>query len=98
MANSTLGTGPWIIDTASATPITTDAIRIKQIVWVPGSGAVAGNECKVTDNSATPIVYYDQFATGASEDAVPRVIDTDYPTNGLIVPTLGAGKVYVYLK
>lgn len=97
MANVTKGSGPWAIDTASATAITTDVIAIDQIVWVPGTSGAAGDECKVTDNSATPIVLFDEFASGASEDVFPQKMNRRQPINGLIVPTLAHGIVYIHL-
>lgn len=97
MANVLKGSGPWAIDTASATAVTTDAIVIDQIVWVPGTSAVATDECKVTDNSGTPIVLFDEFASGASEDVFPQKMNRKQPINGLIVPTLAHGIVYIHL-
>lgn len=98
MANVTLGTGPWVIDTASSTAITSDALQIDQLLWVPGKGAAADSECKVTDNSSTPLVLFDKFTTGADVDEFPLKLGSKFPTNGLIVPTLDAGKLYVYFK
>lgn len=98
MANVYGGTPPiWVIDTASATAITTDPTKIFRIRWVAGGSAVAGNECKITTNDATPLVIFDEFATGADYETIDMTLPKDTIANGIIVPTLAAGKVYLYL-
>lgn len=98
MSNTFNTTPPqWVIDTPSATPLATDLYRIAAIVWVPGTAAVAGNECKVTD-SAGVVTVFDQFATGASEDIFEVTYPRHYNAQGLTVPTLAAGKVYIYFR
>lgn len=91
--------GLYIIDTAGAGDIEPIgvAITIAKIRWVAGTASVATDECKITD--AADNVFYDAFATAAnyteSDDFAfrnrsKRTID------GLRVPVLGHGKVYIY--
>lgn len=89
--------GLYIIDTAGAGDIEANSvgITIAKIRWV--GGTTAGHEAKVTD--AFDNVFWDTFATGANyvesddfaqRNASKRTID------GLRVPTLGSGKLYIY--
>ena len=96
MANSLKGQGPWLVDTASATAITLEGIQLSRIVWETGALGVAGDECKVTTADTTPVVLVDLFAQGAYghiDVQIPKM-----PLNGLIVPTLGHGIVYLHLR
>lgn len=86
----------WIIDTASSTAVSTDLLRVDQIIWVAGTGSAQDDECKVTD--AAGHVIYDQFATGADYDSYPAKFPAYMNVIGLAVPTLAHGKVYIYLK
>ncbi len=98
MANNFLGSPPlWIIDTASATPVSTDSLRIYRIRWVGGAGVGLGNECQVTDAAGN--VIFDDFATGADYSSPDTVFpEKDWSIRGLAVPILATGKVYIYLK
>lgn len=97
MGNVFVGTPPvWTIDTASSTPVSTDTLRIDSIKWVPGTAGAAGDECKVTDAAGN--VIFDEFATGAEEDLFQLKMPDKTNTIGLAVPTLGHGKVWIYLK
>jgi hypothetical protein len=97
MANVFVGTPPvWIIDTASATPVSTDFLRVALIVWEAGTVAAAGDECKVTDAAGN--VVYDVFGTGADFEEFPRTLPRFFSMSGLAVPTLAHGKVYIYMQ
>jgi hypothetical protein len=81
----------WVIDTASADPISTDDIYIHALRWV-STAASAGDQVVVT-NAAGDVVW-EAFATGANyteESQVPLRI-----TDGLAVPTLDSGILYLY--
>lgn len=96
MANVTKGTGPWVIDTASATAITSDAVAIDHILFESGTTGAADDECKFTDNTSTPIVIMDVFATGADQSIDVKM--SKVPINGLVCTVLTHGKAYVYLR
>lgn len=91
--------GVYIIDTPGAGDIEPAAVgvTIAKIRWVGGTASVANDECKVTD--ANDNVFYDAFATGAnyteSDDFAFRN-RSKRTLDGLRVPTLGHGKVYIY--
>lgn len=81
----------WIIDTASATPITEDDVYIQALRWV-STAASAGDEVVVTNADGDTV--WQSFATGANyieESQVPLRI-----TDGLAVPTLDSGILYLY--
>jgi hypothetical protein len=86
---------PWVVDTASATPITSDAVRVAKFRWV--GGTTAGHECKITNAAGTAILF-SSFAAGANHvDEQTHEIHTLFAA-GLAVPTLASGKVYIYFK
>jgi hypothetical protein len=95
--SNVLNKNPLVIDTAGATVLFTDILYIKEIRWVVGVSGVADDGCSVTDQNSNVI-----FAAFASAK------DTEYSTyfgagdeaqraDGLIVPTLAHGKLYIYL-
>lgn len=94
MSNSLVG-NIWHVDTASATPILAAGKwrDIRRISWE--GGTTAGHECKVTDTDGR--VIFQRFATAANAH-----FDQTYEgrfgqtVNGLIVPTLASGTVYIY--
>ena len=95
MANRTEA-NPWCIDTASATPITTDKIRIAKIVW-DAEGASAGSNAIITHNRPGKGVFWARTASGANftgESDTFRGVSGD--CFGVIVPTLDAGTLYIY--
>ncbi len=93
---------PWIIDTASATAvvdsvtatqIATDLIRISKIRWEDGN--VAGGEAIVQDKNGV------EFWKATIENITDAPRETEFQgqsgnINGMIVPTLAAGKLYIY--
>lgn len=88
MANDT-SINPWVIDTASAIPITTDVLRIARIRWVGASAA--GHQAVLKDKNGK--VVYESVANGANfvEDK-PLAIRVVF---GLACTTLGSGKLYL---
>ena len=97
IANDLTG-NPWVVDTASATPITTDDVYLDTIRWV--GATTAGHQAIVKDNKGTPDTIYEGLASGANfidersfgaEYAGPRRV-----VGGLSVTTLGSGKLYIY--
>lgn len=96
MANSYQGSPPiWILDTASATAITADELRIDRIVWETGASGVQGDECLILDNHGNTIV--DLFAAGAYQDVI-RCFPRFFNVRGLVLSTLSHGKVYIYMQ
>ena len=98
IANDLTG-NPWVVDTASATPITTDDVFLDTIRWV--GATTAGHQAIVKDNKTSPATVYEGLANGANfidersfgaEYAGPRRV-----VGGLAVTTLGSGKLYIYL-
>lgn len=98
MANDLTG-NPWVIDTASSTPVTTEDVYLDAIRWV--GATTAGHQAVVKDNKGTPDTIYEGLANGANfidersfgaEYSGPRRV-----VGGLAVTTLGSGKLYIYL-
>lgn len=94
MAN-VLNQNPYVIDTASATVLLTVPIRIKKIRWV--GGTTLNHTASIQDQNSN--VFWESTCPGQS-----YVEETDFTTydsqsavmNGLKVPTLGSGKVFIY--
>lgn len=94
MANSLVG-NVWRVDTASATPILAAGTYrdIRRIEWI--GGTTAGHECKVTDTDAREIFH--RFAQAANQNWSQSYEGRFGQTvNGIIVPTLTSGTVYIY--
>ena len=93
MANSTAG-NPFIIDTATATAIYTDRFQLLAIQWVSGSVA---DVCTVQDAAGTTKWEVIQPVTNTPQGmAFPDELELTF--NGLKVPTMNTGKVYLYVK
>ena len=93
MANVTTG-NPYIIDTLTSTAITSDGFFLYALVWSSGSTADA-----ISIQDEDGVVKYE--STGSQANHSERMTwPNDYPVlfNGLKVPTLGSGKVYLYVK
>lgn len=99
MANDTTKR-PWFIDTASATPITTNEVVIQRIVCL-GDASAAGDQAIVQDGSGKVIARF--RATGAQfKDTEQFHGDSSHRAEarftGLIVPTLTGGmQLYIHL-
>lgn len=95
MANNT-NTNPLIIDTLTSTAIlaTANRFQLLAVQWVSGSTA---NVCSVQDGAGT--VRWEAVGNGANYTygmAFPDELDLTF--QGLKVPTLDSGKVYLYVK
>lgn len=90
MAND-LTSIPWIIDTAAATILTNDRIRVKAVHWV--GATAAGHQVIVQNNVGRELFRADAF--GANN--VDRLLIEDDWRLGFKVPTLDSGKLYIYI-
>lgn len=91
MAND-LTANPWVVDTPAAGAILTNWADLRSIQWE--GATTAGHEAVVQDQSGR--VIWRRLAQGANQN-----FDTEFegrfgrPVNGLIVPTLGSGTLYL---
>lgn len=86
------------IDTAGASAIRTDQLTINKIRWV--DAGAAGDACVIQDQnnntfwesvaSGADYVESDDFSMGGQNSSGRRL-------DGLKVPTLSSGKLYIYL-
>ena len=92
MSNSLTG-NVWTVDTASGTAILTSWAGIRKIEWI--GGTTAGHECVVQDQNGR--VLFRRLAQAANSN-----FQETYPerfgkqVDGLIVPTLTSGVVYIH--
>ncbi len=94
MAND-VGGNPFIIDTATATAIYTDRFTLLAVQWTSASTA---NVCSLQD-AVTGKVKWEAVSNNTNDTknmAFPSTLDLIF--NGLKVPTLDSGKVYLYIK
>lgn len=95
MANSTSG-NPWILDTAAATVLTTDKLAIAAIRWV---GSTTAGHTAVIQNAAGRVFWASEANAANFVDetvfAGSTALSASNPV-GLVMATLGSGKVYVY--
>ena len=81
---------PWKIDTASGTAVSTDNnLQIKFVRWV--GAATAGDQCVIQDEDAT--TFWDAFANATNYTERDEL---NLKRNGIIVPTLDSGTLYIY--
>jgi hypothetical protein len=85
---------PWLIDSAASTVLSTNQLRITAIRFV--GATTAGHECKLTDQNG--VIIFSSFATAANFLDSQIFPNGGLQVSGLIAPTLGSGKVYVYLR
>ena len=94
MANDLTG-NPLKIDTADPGAIITTDIKISKIRWV--GATTAGHQAVVHDQNSN--LFWESICPGDN-----YVEESDFTTtnqnkrtiHGLIVPTLGSGKLYIY--
>ena len=94
MSNSLVG-NIWHVDTASATPIIAAGTwkDIRRIQWI--GGTTAGHECVVTDTDGR--VLFRRLAAAVNSNFEMTFEGRFGQTcNGLIVPTLASGVVYIH--
>lgn len=100
MANSFLGSPPiWKLDTQSATPVTTDQIRIYRIKWIITAAAVLTDRCTLSDLNGN-IIFDDMCTVTTAYDSGDFTFNVKEGKqfNGLVVTTLTRGQVTVYLE
>ncbi len=95
MANTRFG-HVWVIDSAGSSLVTDEYSDIQTIRWVGGDAADVAEIADADGN----VIWASIAAAAASAD---DFIDTDNDINlvlqkGFIVPTLGGGKLYLYLR
>lgn len=88
---------PIVIDTAGATVLFTDTLFIRRIEWV--NGTTVGHTAIVRDQNGNtfweaslPVALQPVAADFSDKRDTARRID------GLVVPTLASGKLYIYLN
>jgi hypothetical protein len=89
MANI-LTANPWVVDTASATPIFKTYAKLRHIEF--NSYAVDADNCVVTDQNGVTI----WVGNGNAALEAERSGNIGW-VNGVIVPTLTAGKILIYI-
>lgn len=82
----------WVVDAASANPVTDELTCIQSIRWVGGQ---AGDEVEIAD--------IDGNVLWASIAEVNDFVDNDNSIDirledGFIVPTLDSGVLYIYIR
>ena len=95
MAND-LTNNPWVIDTAAATVLTAMRLRVRGVRWVDAT--TAGH--KATIQNAAGKIVWDSTAAAANNVEGDQISDFGpFPDwDGLIVPTLASGKLYIELR
>ncbi len=94
MSNNTDG-NPYIIDTAANSLVTARRLRIQSIRWV-SAGASASDAVSV--QNALGQVLWSSSATGSNYvEAQNWPIESPLVADGLKVPTLGSGSLYISL-
>ena len=94
MSNNVAG-NPFIIDTATATAIiASDRFQLLAVQWVSGS---VSDVCSVQDAAGNVKWEVIQPVTNTPQGmAFPSTLSLVF--NGLKVPTMNTGKVYLYVK
>ena len=92
MANDTT-VNPWKIDTASGTAITTDLVRVRGVRWV---GATTAAHTAVIQNAAGKVMWT-SVANAANYVEADGLGMTGMNMQGMIVPTLASGILYIEL-
>lgn len=93
MANNVTG-NPFIIDTATDAALTNDHLHVFSIMWVSASNDSA---CSVQDENGN-VKFASHGGSATSIIQSPDFGPEGLFFNGMKVPTLGAGKLYIYLK
>jgi len=85
-------TNPIRITASSPSPVHTELINIKKIVWYEPE--TTAHELKITDINGNIIWHKHSLAVGSGID---YTIDLDGWYNGIIVATLSSGVVYIHV-
>jgi hypothetical protein len=91
MANDLTG-NPWKVDTASSTPIWTGKVWLEKMLWHEPSAS--GDHLQVTDVAGR--VIWDKHAL-AGGSGLDYDLKTGTIFDGIIVPILSSGTLYIYL-
>lgn len=92
MAN-TFGTLIWVIDTASATPVSMSFVNISALKWISVSGSL-GDQAVIQDGGGNPI--WEGVCSGPDFDTGIFTLGGQRTVQGIKVPTLTSGKLYIY--
>jgi hypothetical protein len=92
MAND-LTKNPWLIDTPGATTLTTERLYVKGVRWVGAS--TAGHQAVIQDRNSR--VVWESVASGADHVESDLIETPDAGWDGMKVPTLQSGKLYIEL-
>lgn len=93
MAND-LTKNPWIVDTAGATPLTTDKILVRKIRWT--GATTSGHTAVVKDGQARNVFESVATVTGSNTPEDVSFFGEEGNFRGLAVTTLASGKLYIY--
>lgn len=91
-AANDLSNEPWVLDTASGSLVVTGDVRVSCIKWVGGGSA--GQQAVLQDAANKTI--WEEIAPGANFSS--HECGMYFFKGGLKIPTLGAGKVYIYVR
>lgn len=91
MAND-LTTNPWVIDTASASVLSSMLMRVKTVRWV--GATTAGHKATIKDRNGK--VMWDSVAAGANY-VESELIEDITSWDGIAVTALDSGKLYITL-
>jgi len=98
MAND-LTSNPIKVDTAAATILTTRLLWVTAIRWVPSDDVATGDEL-IVQNRHGVVFFHDNVGdTGTAANtirAAHATFPSKVPLDGLIVPTIDDGTLYIY--
>lgn len=95
MAND-ISCNPLVLDTAAATVVVSNVFKIQSIVWVDSGNDMADGDQAILQNKAGKVIWERRLTTPGMIGDLQQTFPEPFPVNGLIVPTLTHGKVYVY--
>jgi hypothetical protein len=84
---------PWIIDTPSATAIFSGKLWIERMLWHEPDDS---DSIEVTDTSGLSL--WSKYALAGGDGIDYDSPEICLPVDGLIVPTMGSGTLYVWVK
>lgn len=97
MANI-LTQNPFVIDTPGTSVLTSMQLFVRAVAWEGDTASAIGDRATVQDLSGN--LFYDKTANGANFNDFASFSTqgkTGRYLNGLKVPTLGHGKLFIYL-
>ena len=94
MANQIVG-NPIIVDSAAATVIVSTPFLVQSVLWDPGTSGANADVLTVEDKHGK--VKVNQTLLTGNLIPPPIIFEPPLLFDGLIVPTMGHGKVYIYL-